>query len=100
MIVTKKTFTDEALKHVEFRKDYDKDEVVSRTAIEMANQLHEAIGFGSMSIESISKLREIFMATAPIAIDWRRLNRKAHPEEYADTMKDGAWPHPMIGGEL
>lgn len=100
MIVTKNTFTDEALKFVEFRKDYDKDEVVSRTAAEMANKLHEAIGFGSMSIESISKLREVFRATAPIAIDWRRLNRKAHPEEYADLRKDGAWPAPLVGGEL
>lgn len=100
MNIRKETFTEIALTFVERGVDYDKDEVIAQTAIEAVNQFHDAIGFGSMSIQAIEKMREAFKETAGIVINWTRLNRKAHPEEYADLMKGGAWPAQMVGGEL
>jgi hypothetical protein len=52
-----------------------------------------------MSVQDIAELRVIFRRIGRNAIDWRRLNRKAHPQEYADSVEYYYWPE-MIKGEL
>ena len=100
MNIRKETFTEIALTFVKRGEDYDKDEVVAQTAIEAVNQFHDAIGFGKMSIQAIEQMRTAFKEVAGLVIDWTKLNRKVHPEEYADLRKDGAWPAEIVGGEL
>lgn len=98
MQISKRRFTDVALGHVEPMRDYDKDEIIARTAIDLADNFYDEFS-ANISAEEITKLRQIFRVIAGTAIDWTRLNRKAHPDEYADTIKGGAWQTPIIVGD-
>ena len=86
MQITKDKITIIALSHVEPMKDYDKDEIIAKTAIDLADMFHEEF-IKEMQTEDVATLRRIFKRIAGNTIDWIRLNRKAHPDEYAD----GAW---------
>ena len=86
LILNKRKFTEAALKHVEPGKDYDKDEVVARTAIDLVDKFNDEFS-NEMATEDLPKLRHIYKSIAYNAIDWTSLNRKARPDEYAD----GAW---------
>lgn len=85
MIISKDRFTTIALSYVKEHQKYDKDDVILDVAAEMATELHEELGWGSMSLLSHEKLKEAFMQAAEKNIDWKRVNRKVEPEEYADT---------------
>lgn len=86
LILNKRKFTEAALKHVEPGKDYDKDEVVARTAIDLVDKFYDEFS-NEIATEDLPKLRNIYKGIAYNAIDWTSLNRKARPDEYAD----GAW---------
>ena len=86
MQITKEKITTIAMSHVEPMKDYDKDEIIAKTAIDLADMFHEEF-IKEMQTEDVATLRRIFKRIAGNTIDWIRLNRKAHPDEYAD----GAW---------
>jgi hypothetical protein len=86
MQITKERFTTVALSFVEVEKDYDTEEVIIRTACELADNFYNEF-FTLMTVGDIEELRKIFRRIASNCIDWQRLNRKAHPREYAD----GAW---------
>lgn len=86
LVINKDRFTKVALGFVEPMQDYDKDEVVAETATELARLFHNEL-VEEMPADDEYELRRIFKTIARNAIDWTRLNRKAHPDEYAD----GAW---------
>lgn len=86
MQINKDRFTSVALGHVESGKDYDKDEIIGKVAIDLADNFHDEF-IKEMLTEDVAQLRRIFRHIAQNTIDWTRLNRKAHPDEYAD----GAW---------
>lgn len=82
--ISKDRFTTIALGFVEQFQDYDKEEVIAETAIEMARLFHNEF-VEEMPVDDEIELRRIFKTIARNAIDWTRLNRKAHPDEYADS---------------
>jgi hypothetical protein len=65
-------------------QDYDKDEIVAQTAIEIERQFHNEFA-EEMPTDDEYELRRIFKTIARNAIDWTMLNRKARPDEYADS---------------
>lgn len=73
-----------ALSFVEAGQDYDKEEVIAQTAVELADQLRAEF-IKEMPVDDQLELRRIFKGVARNCIDWTRLNRKAHPDEYADS---------------
>lgn len=83
LVINKDRFTKVALSFVEPMQDYDKDEIVAQTAIELARLFHNEL-VEEMPADEELELRRIFKVIAWNAIDWTRLNRKAHPDEYAD----------------
>lgn len=84
LVINKDRFTKVALSFVEPMQDYDKDEIVAQTAIELARLFHNEL-VEEMPADEELELRRIFKVIARNAIDWTRLNRKAHPDEYADS---------------
>lgn len=86
LVLNKRKFTQTALGFVEPMHDYDKDEIVEQTAIEIERQFHNEF-VEEMPTDDEYELRRIFRTIARNAIDWTMLNRKARPDEYAD----GAW---------
>lgn len=84
LVINKDRFTKVALSFVEPMQDYDKDEIVAQTAIELARLFHNEL-VEEMPADEELELRRIFKVIAWNAIDWTRLNRKAHPDEYADS---------------
>jgi hypothetical protein len=98
MQITKDRFTTTALGFVEPEKEYDYETVISETAFELAGQFFNEFA-PEMSVSDIEDLRKIFRRIGRNAIDWSRVNRKAHPREYADSIEYDYWPE-MIRGEL
>lgn len=99
MIIRRTTFTEEALAHIKPGESYDKEWLAKDVADSLAQRLYmELGGVSAMSMTDIDHLREAFFSASKSLIDWTRCNRKVHPDEYADTVKE-AWPQP-IGGEL
>lgn len=94
MIINKDTFTKEAVRIVEPEQDYDAEQVITRAAYEVAGQIFEEF-MPAMSVQDITELRVIFKRICRNAIDWSRVNRKAHPREYADSIEYDAWPNPL-----
>lgn len=84
LVIDKDKFTKVALSFVEPMQDYDKDEVVAHTATELERQFHNEF-VEEMQTDDELELRRIFRGIAWNAIDWPRINRKAHPDEYADS---------------
>ena len=84
LVINKDRFTKIALGFVEQFHDYDKDEIVDQTAIELERQFHNEF-VEEMPTDDEYELRRIFKTIARNTIDWTRLNRKAHPDEYADS---------------
>lgn len=84
LVINKDRFTKVALSFVEPMQDYDKEEIVAETAIELARLFHNEL-VEEMPADEELELRRIFKVIAWNAIDWTRLNRKAHPDEYADS---------------
>ena len=84
LIIDKDKFTKVALGFVEPMQDYDKDEIVAQTATELERLFHNEF-VEEMQADDELELRRIFKVIAWNAIDWIRLNRKAHPDEYADS---------------
>lgn len=84
LVINKDRFTKVALSFVEPMQEYDKDEIVAQTAIELARLFHNEL-VEEMPADEELELRRIFKVIAWNAIDWARLNRKAHPDEYADS---------------
>lgn len=84
LVINKDRFTKVALSFVEPMQDYDKDEIVAQTATELARLFHNEL-VEEMPADEELELRRIFKTIAWNAIDWTRLNRKAHPDEYADS---------------
>lgn len=84
LVINKDRFTQVALKFVEQFQDYDKDEIVAQTATELARLFHNEL-VEEMPADDEYELRRIFKSICWNAIDWTRLNRKAHPDEYADS---------------
>lgn len=84
LVINKDRFTKVALSFVEPMQEYDKDEIVAQTAIELARLFHNEL-VEEMPADDEYELRRIFKVIAWNAIDWTRLNRKAHPDEYADS---------------
>lgn len=97
MQITKDRFTTTALGFVEPEKEYDLETVISETAFELAGQFFNEFA-PEMSVSDIEDLRKIFKRIARNAIDWRRVNRKVHPREYADTVEYDFWPKVIMGG--
>ena len=89
LVINKDKFTEVALGFVEPMQDYDKDEIVAQAAIELGRLFHNEF-VEEMHVDDELELRRIFKSIAWNAIDWPRLNRKAHPDEYADD----AWRMP------
>lgn len=89
MQITKERFTTVALGFVEPEKEYDHEEVILRTACELADNFYNEF-FTMMTIKDIEELRKIFRGIARNCIDWQRLNRKANPRDWADE----AWRMP------
>ena len=85
MFINKDKITEVALSFVVPSHDYDREDVIANTATELARQLHNEF-VKEMAAKDEVELRRIFSWIARNAIDWRRLNRKANPEEYADLM--------------
>lgn len=85
MHINKDRFTTIALGCVEVHQKYDKDDVILDVASKMATELHEELGWDSLSLASHNKLKEAFKQAAGNSIDWTRINRKVEPEEYADA---------------
>lgn len=85
MIINKNKITEVALSFVVPLRDYDKEDVIANTATELARQLHNEF-VTEMAAKDEIELRRIFNWIARNTIDWPRLNRKAHPDEYADLM--------------
>lgn len=98
MLINKDRFTTIALGCVEPHREYDKDDVILDVASEMATELHEELGWESMSLESHEKLKEAFKQAAERSIDWVRVNRKVEPEEYADAYWREYWNSEESGG--
>ena len=84
LVINKDRFTKVALSFVEPMQDYDKDEIVAQTATELERLFHNEF-VEEMQADDELELRRIFKVIAWNAIDWTRLNRKAHPDEYADS---------------
>ena len=84
LVLNKRKFTQTALGFVEPMQDYDKDEIVAQTAIEIERQFHNEF-VEEMPTDDEYELRRIFKTIARNAIDWTMLNRKARPDEYADS---------------
>lgn len=84
LVINKDRFTKVALSFVEPMQDYDKEEIVAETAIELARLFHNEL-VEEMPADEELELRRIFKVIAWNAIDWTRLNRKAHPDEYVDS---------------
>ena len=84
LVINKDRFTKVALSFVEPMQDYDKNEIVAQTAIELARLFHNEL-VEEMPADEELELRRICKVIAWNAIDWTRLNRKAHPDEYADS---------------
>ena len=84
LVINKDRFTQVALRFVEPMQDYDKEEIVAETAIELARLFHNEL-VEEMPADEELELRRIFKSICWNAIDWTRLNRKAHPDEYADS---------------
>ena len=84
LVINKDRFTKVALSFVEPMQDYDKEEIVAETAIELARLFHNEL-VEEMPADEELELRRIFKVIAWNAIDWTRLSRKAHPDEYADS---------------
>lgn len=88
MLIYKKTFTDEALKFVERGKAYDREFVVADVASALATALYEELGgVNAMSLIDVEHLKSAFRTAASSLIDWKKLNQKVEPADYAD----GAW---------
>lgn len=85
LVLNKRKFTQTALGFVEPMQDYDKDEIVAQTAIEIERQFHNEF-VEEMPTDDEYELRRIFKTIARNAIDWTMLNRKARPDEYADSV--------------
>jgi len=101
MIITKNTFTDEAVRMVEPYKAYDREWLAKDVASSLAKKLYDELGgVNAMSMLDLECLKAAFETTARSLIDWTRCNRKVNPQEYAELREDGAWPHPLVGGEL
>lgn len=99
LVIDKDKFTKVALSFVEPMQDYDKDEVVARTATELERQFHNEF-VEEMQTDDELELRRIFRGIAWNAIDWPRLNRKAHPDEYADSVWRMAEDVAQMGASL
>lgn len=84
LILSKTKFTEVALGFVEPMQDYDKEEVIAETAIELERLFHNEF-VEEMPTDDEYDLRRIFKTIARNTIDWPRLNRKAHPDDYADS---------------
>lgn len=84
LTINKEKFTTVALGFVEPHADYDKEDVIAATAIELERQFHNEF-VEEMPVDDEYDLRRIFKTIARNTIDWTRLNRKARPEEYADS---------------
>lgn len=97
MQITKERFTTTALGFVESEKEYDHEEVILRTACELADNFYNEF-FKMMTIEDIEELRKIFKRIARNCIDWQRLNRKANPREWADEAWRAEQEAPLTGG--
>lgn len=101
MIITKNTFTEEAVRMVEPYKAYDREWLAKDVAASLAKKLYDELGgVNAMSMLDLECLKAAFETTARSLIDWTRCNRKVNPQEYAELREDGAWPHPLVGGEL
>lgn len=86
MIITQKTFTEEALKFIEPGKAYDRAFIAKDVADSIADQLYEELGrTKSMTMIDVNHLKSAFYTAAISLIDWTRCNRKVNPQEYADT---------------
>lgn len=85
MVINKNKVTEVALSFVVPLRDYDKEDVIANTAAELARQLHNEF-VTEMAAKDEIELRRIFSWIVRNAIDWPRINRKAHPDEYADLM--------------
>lgn len=94
MQITKDRFTTVALGFVEQGKEYDRDEVILKTACELAGQFFDEF-MPEMSVSNVEELRKIFRGIASNCIDWQRVNRKVHPREWADLVEYNAWPMPL-----
>lgn len=84
MIINKNKVTEVALSFVVPLRDYDKEDIIANTATELARQLHNEF-VTEMAAKDEIELRRIFSWIVRNAIDWPRINRKAHPDEYADS---------------
>lgn len=84
MQINKEKFTTVALGFVEPEKEYDREEVILRTACEITDDFYEEF-YKITTVEDIEELRKIFKKIARNCIDWSRLNRKAEPRDYADS---------------
>lgn len=84
MIINKNKITEVALSFVVPLRDYDKEDVIANTATEITRQLHNEF-VTEMAAKDEIELRRIFSWIVRNAIDWPRINRKAHPDEYADS---------------
>lgn len=95
MLINKKRFTEKALGFVEQGKEYNKLDVIELTACAMADDLYVELAPG-MITEDISKLRDIFRGVATNCIDWKRIDRKVNPQEWADTIEYNSWPDSLV----
>ena len=101
MIITKNTFTEEALRMLDPGVAYDREWLANDVASSLSRKLYDELGgVNAMSMLDLECLKAALETAARSLIDWTRCNRKVNPQEYAELREDGAWPHPMIGGEL
>lgn len=92
MIISKDTFTNEALGLMEYEKAYDKEFLAKDVARSLSRKLYEELGgVRAMSLIELDYLDKAFYKIGLSLIDWQRCNRKASPQEYADQIKDGGW---------
>lgn len=86
MFISKVSMTNKALKLVKVGEKYDREEIAGKVARELATELYEELGGPkAMSLLDVEDIRNgLFMASLS-SIDWKRVNRKVNPEEYADS---------------
>lgn len=98
MIFNERIFTDIALGFVKEEQVYDPEIVGMNVASEITSRIQRDTHW-SMSPADAENFRNIMRNVARNVINWKRLDKKVHPREWADSVEYEAWPKP-IGGEL
>lgn len=84
MQITREMMTSKALGFIKEGESYDRTDVAYDVASDFIHDFENE--FGSVAPNNRDGMKQAIFEKAQSGIDWARVNRKAHPDDYADMM--------------